>query len=78
MWPSPAQWARVNYVPNCDKNGSHRWGAIHLLKKHQDIQFRTCKRCGRKEYTQFAFIDGKIVEKVLKVSTPDDVVDKST
>jgi len=86
MWPEEMRlkWERVHYAQllgSCESIGYHRFGAIHLLPQDETIQYRSCKRCGLRDYTRIQIINGKLVESSLKPSTLSDdnkSTDKST
>lgn len=66
MWPEQmrSSWERANYAhskPDCEHLGSHRFGMIHLLPEDKSVQYRSCKRCGLKEFVRVKIIDDRTI-----------------
>ena len=75
-WPAQMQtsWERANYAhsfPDCENMGYHRFGMIHRRNDDENILFRSCKRCGLREFSRIEINGDQIIETRLKVSTRD-------
>lgn len=51
----------------CKKTKQHRFGATHIMPQDKSIQYRSCRRCGVREFTKFEVIDGKIYQTVMEI-----------
>lgn len=78
MWPIQFEQRQGRGVYSeldrlCKKIKQHRFGMVHLLPQDKTIQWRSCRRCGVREFSRFEVVDGEIRETCLRVVT--DYVD---
>lgn len=68
-WPTQFQskWERgfSAYPANCLI--AHRWGMIHKSSVDPTVQYRSCKRCGAKEYVRTVIEGDQIIEIPMKI-----------